>query len=139
MFLTKECDYGVRVIRALADGKKKTVENIAKEEDIPKKYAYKIIKKLEKGGYVHSIRGRDGGYRLIKPLNTFTLVDVVVAVDSRRYVNECLREESTCQFKESPDRPCTVHVELSRLQDLIISELNSKTMDQVLQKEAIDV
>jgi len=28
MLLTKECDYGIRVIRALADGTKKTVEAI---------------------------------------------------------------------------------------------------------------
>lgn len=135
MFLTKECDYGVRVIRALADGTKKTVEAIAIEEDIPKKYAYKIVKKLENGGYVASMRGRGGGYRLCKPLDTFTLVDIVLAVDSKRYVNECMREESNCQFKNHPERPCAVHKELNRLQDLIVAELSIKTMDQVFMLE----
>ena len=139
MFLTKECDYGVRVIRALSDGSKKTVDIIASEQHIPKKYAYKIVKKLERGGYVCSIRGRGGGYRLHKPLNTFTLVDVVVAIDPTRYVNDCLREESSCVFKHNTDEKCLVHIELARLQDLVISSLNAKTMDQVLQVEVCDV
>jgi len=138
MFLTKECDYGVRVIRALSDGTKKTVEIIATEQHIPKKYAYKIVKKLERGGYIYSIRGRGGGYRLQKPLSTFTLVDVVVAIDPDRYINECLRDESTCTFKSSTDK-CLVHLELAKLQDLVISALNAKTMDQILQVEAQDV
>ena len=132
MFLTKECDYGIRVIRALADGEKKTVEIIALEEQIPKKYAYKIIKKLEVGGFVHSTRGRGGGYRLIKPLDTFNLVDIVVSIDSKRYINECLKEDADCPFKSDEKHLCTVHAELERLQSMVIEELSKKTMEQVL-------
>jgi len=139
MFLTKECDYGVRVIRALADETKKTVDVIATEQHIPKKYAYKIVKKLEQGGFVYSIRGRGGGYRINKPLNSFTLVDIVASIDSDRYVNECLRDESTCTFKHDPEGKCLVHLELAKLQDLVMSALNAKTMDQILQVEVKDV
>jgi len=131
MFLTKECDYGVRIIRALADGNKKTVEVIAEQEHIPKKYAYKIVKKLERGGFICSIRGRSGGYQISKPLSSFTLVDVVVAIDPDRYINECLRSESECHFKHQND-VCLVHQELARLQDLVITALNAKTMDKIL-------
>ena len=134
MFLTRECDYGVRVIRALADDTKKTVETIATEEHIPQKYAYKIIKKLERAGFVQSTRGRIGGHRIQKPLSTFTLRDVLLAIDDDRYVNECLRDESTCPFKkhEDEDRACTVHCELVRIQELVMRELGSKTMEEVL-------
>ena len=135
MLLTKECDYGIRVIRALADGTKKTVEFIATEEKIPNKYAYKIVKKLEQAGFIQSTRGRSGGYRLHKPLNTFNLVDVVLAVDSHRYVHECMRTDSTCTFKSNPDQLCTVHIELKRVEALLISELGSKTMEEVLQRK----
>ena len=138
MFLTKECDYGVRVIRALADGKKRTVDVIATGEHIPKKYAYKIVKKLEKGGFINSIRGRNGGYQILKPLDSFTLVDVVVAIDPDRYLNECLRGDSECHFKLQED-VCNVHKELARLQELVITALSAKTMDEILQKEVINV
>jgi len=138
MFLTRECDYGVRVIRALADGRKKTVDTIASEEQIPKKYAYKIVKKLEKNGMIYSIRGRSGGYQIIKPLDSFTLLDVVVAIDPDRYLNECLRSDSECPFKLQ-DEVCKVHNELARLQELVITALNAKTMDKILKPEVTDV
>jgi len=132
MFMTRECDYGVRIIRALADGSKKTVEIIATEEQIPMKYTYKIIKKLVQSGFVHSTRGRVGGYHLKKPLNTFTLFDIIMAVDADRYVNECLRLDSSCVFRDDPDKTCAVHLELSRVQSLIASALSEKSMDVVL-------
>ena len=132
MFLTKECDYGVRIIRALADGTKKTVENIANEEQIPQKYAYKIVKKLERGDLVQSIRGRSGGYLLAKTLDSFTLLDVIAAVDSTRYVNECLQPAYECIFRDHPERPCYVHFELVRIQSHLGDELSSKSMAEVL-------
>jgi len=35
MFLTKECDYGVRIIRALSHEERMTVEAISTAEHIP--------------------------------------------------------------------------------------------------------
>ena len=77
MLLTKECDYGLRIIRALQDKEIKTVLSICEKEYIPYKYAYKILKKLHKAKLVQNKRGPDGGYFLIKPLSSFTIYDVV--------------------------------------------------------------
>jgi len=130
MLLTKECDYGVRIIRVLSDARKKTVKKICDSEYIPEKYAYKILKKLENAGFVQSIRGRDGGYYLNKPLDTFTLYDIAHAVDENLSVFECLREGAACPHK-SQDAPCTVHLEFERIQHMLISEMQSKTMHEV--------
>ena len=139
MFLTKECDYGIRVIRALSDGYKKTVETIAEEEQVPKKFAYKIIKKLEKGGLVRSIRGRSGGYILDVELDSLTLYDIVIALDANRYLNECLSDDNECPFRDHPTRPCSVHVELKLTQDMLMEALKAKTMDKILGKEEKNV
>jgi len=132
MFITKECDYGIRIIRALADGTKKSAIKIATEEKIPHKFTGKIIKKLVRAAYVKSIRGTYGGYQLSRPLNTITLVDIITAVDANRYINECLLSNSACDFKSHPERPCTVHRELVQAQDIMVSALRSKTMDTVI-------
>ena len=130
MFLTKECDYGVRIIRALSCGEKRIVESICEEEHIPGQYAYKILKKLERAGLVQSVRGRNGGYRLHKPLPQITLLDIVTAIDSNLYVNECLREGHDC-VNNRPDSPCTVHIELERVQQAVQDHLSENSM-QVL-------
>jgi len=132
MFITKECDYGIRIIRALADGTKKTANIISNEEKIPYTITSKIIKKLMNAAYVQSIRGSNGGYQLSRPLDTITLVDIITAVDANRCINECLRNSSVCDFKSHPDRPCTVHHELAQAQDIMVSALRSKTMDTVI-------
>ena len=131
MLLTKESDYGIRVIRALASSEKKTVKEICDAEFVPHQYAYKILKKLENAGILQSIRGRDGGYRLAKPMSGFTLYDIVTALDENSLIFECLRDDNTCVFKTA-SKPCSVHDEFKRLQKRLISEMNNVTMDKVI-------
>lgn len=134
MLLIKECDYGIRIIRALSDGALKTVEVISTAEVIPYQYAYKILKKLERAGFVQGIRGRDGGYQLSKLLDSFTLYDVVIAIDENIFVHECLRDGNSCPHKdEGNGTPCTVHHEFNRIQKLIMDEMQKKNMQEVLQ------
>jgi len=131
MLLTKECDYGVRVIRVLADGAKKTVAEICEAERIPGQYAYKILKKLERAGFLRILRGCGGGYELVKPLNTFTLYDVITAIEDKIFIFECLRDDKFCPFKIA-QQPCAVHNEYERIQKMLADELRGKTMDEVL-------
>ena len=133
MFLTRECDYGIRIIRALADGNKKNVETIAGEEHIPIKYAYKIVRKLQAEGYLTCLRGRGGGFTLLKPLNTITMADIVVALDNSRLISECLRDDADCPKRDNEEAPCTVHEELKRVQAALVAELSAQTMDKILQ------
>ena len=131
MLLTKECDYGIRVIRALADGEKKTVQAICDVELVPVPYAYKILKKLEHVGLLRSVRGREGGYQLIASLHQITLYDIVTAIDENFFLFECVADNTVCPHHR-PAQPCAVHLELDRLQSLLVAEMRSKTMHEVL-------
>ena len=134
IFLTKECDYGIRMIRSLAKGEKKTVQGIVETEKIPLQYAYKILKKLEKGGFVSSIRGRDGGYVLKKALSSYSLYDVATSIENNLFVFECLHKKDACIFREA-EQPCRIHCEFERIQKVLIDELTSKSMAEVLLKK----
>ena len=48
MLITRETDYALRLVRSLADGERRSVSQLSDEEQIPKAFAYKIIKKLER-------------------------------------------------------------------------------------------
>ena len=131
MLLTKESDYGIRVIRALSTDEKMTVREICDAEHIPNQYAYKILKKLEHAGFVQGLRGRDGGYQLVKPLDMYSLYDVAVSLDGDFAVFECLKDDSQCLFKDT-EHPCTVHKEFMRLQAILVDEMKKVTMDKLL-------
>ena len=46
MLITRECDYAVRVLRAMAEEKRVSVNEICEKELITAPFAYKILKKL---------------------------------------------------------------------------------------------
>ena len=131
VLLTRECDYAVRLVRALADSKKKTVQAICEQEHIPTQYAYKILKKLENAGLVKSRRGPDGGYYLHKPPSSVTLLDIVTSIDSNLLLNECLKANKECS-RNTEDLPCSVHKELTRIQSVLVDELGRHNMEDLL-------
>ena len=61
MMITRESDYAVRMICALKDGEQLTIEQICRKEQVPRQFAYKILKKLEKAGLV-DVYKRQGYY-----------------------------------------------------------------------------
>jgi len=129
MLVSKQCEYGVRLVRALVDGRN-TVKGICDEQKIPYKFAFKIIKKLEKAGFVKGKRGNNGGYVLLKSLHDFTLFDVLYALDKNSYINKCLLGNSNC-LRHISNAQCHVHDELHRIQKNIITELKSKSVAEV--------
>ena len=86
MLITRECDYAVRIVRALAGGEKLCVNQICEKEDLTPAFVYKILKKLEKKEIVKSFRGSNGGYALKKALGELTLLDVYLAVEPDFYM-----------------------------------------------------
>ena len=131
MLLTKECDYSLRIMRALGDEEQRTVKTICDMEHIPHKYAYKILKKLQKAGFVQNKLGPSGGYFLLKPLDSFTMYDVVSAVDENLFLFECLKNEKLCPLNNE-DAPCKVHTEFIRIQNVLVSEMKAKNMRECL-------
>ena len=72
MLITRETDYALRILRALAPGSCLTVGEIAEKESLPHKFTYKIMKKLEKAGIIRIIRGVNGGCQPV----SYTHLDV---------------------------------------------------------------
>ncbi len=131
MFLTRECDYAIRVVRALADMDMKSVSEISDLEHIPRPFAYKILKKLEVAGFVSAYRGPYGGYKLASDPDNITLYDLVSSIDSQLFVNECLQPGYSCPLNTIGKR-CAVHEELARIQDILIKELRAKKMSELV-------
>jgi Rrf2 family protein len=131
VFITKEADYAVRVIRELSLGGKEKVRDICESERIPRQYGYKILKKLEKAGIVLSYRGVDGGYALAREPRLITLFDVITAVDGEPLLNECLRHGASCPMNGKGARRCKVHGEFSRIQSLILKHLKEKSLEEI--------
>ena len=119
----------MRICRVLRDGKVHNVREICQLEDIPRAFAYKILRELELADLVKSERGNQGGYYLNKPLNELTLYDVVNVTEGDLAILHCMKEE--CE-RNSSDMPCKVHEEIERIQNILIEEMKKKTIDEIM-------
>ena len=129
MLITRRSDYAMRICRVMHDGKVHNVREICQAEEIPKAFAYKILRELEMAGLVKSERGNQGGYYLNRPLSELTLYDVVNITEDDLAILHCMKEECN----RNPDSmPCKVHQEIERIQNILIDELKKKTIEEIL-------
>lgn len=133
MFITRECDYAVRVIRALAEEERLSVNEICEKEDITAPFAYKILKKLQKAEIVRGYRGVHGGYSMKRELENVTLLDVYQAIDPELFIIECMNPEYDCKRNGCDGIPCRVHNELVRVQQNLMEHLSEKSLKEIFQ------
>lgn len=88
--------YALRVLVDLAEnGKKKNVSirEIAERQRISDKYLEGIVARLSAAGYVKSVRGKYGGYRLAKEPKDYTVYDILRAAEDSIALVACLEDE----------------------------------------------
>ena len=134
MFITRECDYAVRVIRALQGESRLSVPEICEKEAITAPFAYKILKKLQKAKIVKGYRGVHGGYSLDRGADELTLYDVYEAIDPGMFIIECLDPQYDCARDGQDGIPCLVHRELADIQSQLFAMLKRKTLVQILEE-----
>ena len=87
--------YAVRVMFDLAlnnSGESIKVKEIAARQNISEKYLEQIIAILNKAGYVRSVRGAQGGYRLTKEPEEYTIGMILRLTEGSLAPVACLDE-----------------------------------------------
>lgn len=129
MLITKKSDYALRICRVLRDGKTHSVGDICEKENVPKAFAYKIIRGMEQAGIVESERGNKGGYRLLRKLDELTVYDIVANTEDDVAIVHCINEE--CE-RNTNDMPCRMHMEMERIQSILEKEMKGRTIEEIL-------
>lgn len=132
MLFTKECDYAIRIMRALSSGELNSVSRICEMEHLPSAMTYKITRKLEKSGFLKSCRGTNGGYALNRQLAETSLYDICATIDPDILLLECMKDSYHCS-RNNPKHPCLVHHEFCRLQGILVQEMKQKSLAELFQ------
>ncbi len=82
MHISTRSDYSLRVLIELARASGTTsAEHLASAQSIPRRYLDQILSTLKRSGFLTSVRGSDGGYRMARDPATITVAEVMRAVD----------------------------------------------------------
>ena len=91
MQLTKFTDYSLRTLVYLGEHPDEliTIKEISDYYCIVHSHLTKVVNLLSTSGYVHGVRGRNGGIRLAKPPQDIMIGAVVRATEENLFVLEC--------------------------------------------------
>jgi Rrf2 family protein len=130
--LTNKGKYGLKAMVHLAGmppGQPALVADIAAANNIPKKFLDAILGELRTAGFVHSKKGRGGGYVLARSPHEITVGEIVRALDgplapiacaSRNFYRRC----DDCQAEVQ----CAVRLIMIEARDAIAQVLENRTL-----------
>jgi Rrf2 family protein len=113
--ITQKMKYALKALLVLADakadgGESLRIEEIARKSAAPKRFLEHILLELRNAGIIASIRGRSGGYMLIKEPKQVGLAELLRLIDgpiaplpclSRRAYQRCddCSDEESCRIR----------------------------------------
>ena len=128
--------YALRIMIDLAqhdDGEAVSLKDIARRQEVSAKYLELIVAILNKAGFVHSTRGKAGGYRLARSADTYTVGSILKLTEGSLAPVACLGGgESSCA------RACSSEAlpMWQRLDQLNDEYLESVTLQDLLDQAA---
>ncbi len=99
MKLTSYTNYAMRCLQlaALKDPELIRVDDVCFIHGISRPHIVKVVHELGKAGYITTLRGRGGGFRLSRPAEDIIVGDVVRFTEGPLDVVECFNpEKNTC-------------------------------------------
>lgn len=131
--------YALRIMLDLAlhnSGELVPLKDIAKRQGMTVKYMEQIIAPLVKGGFVFSLRGSNGGYRLSRKPSEYTCGDILRCLEGPLAPTACLEVEGTVNcpradicatlpFWKGLNKVINDYVDSVTLEDLVNQEIAS--------------
>jgi Rrf2 family nitric oxide-sensitive transcriptional repressor len=91
MQITRYSDYSLRVLIYLAvrSDRLATIEEIAQAYGISKAHLMKVVHQMGRAGFLETVRGRGGGFRLARAPEDITVGDVIRYTEEKMDLVEC--------------------------------------------------
>lgn len=145
--LTRKTDYGLIALSHLAanQGRVVSAREIAAKYRVPLALLMNLLKLCAGAGLVESVRGARGGYRLGKPADQITLVELVEAIEGPLRLSQChgltepqgniqpADKEPSCQVGSC----CPVRVAVNNVHMRLQGFLSEMTIADVAQMAAV--
>ncbi len=99
MWVSTKAQYGMRALIEIGLGgdRATSLKTVADREGLSHQYLEQIFAVLRKAGIVDSIRGARGGYRLARPANQISALEVVELLEGSVAPVTCVEDEGSCE------------------------------------------
>jgi Rrf2 family nitric oxide-sensitive transcriptional repressor len=135
MRLTLHTDFALRVLIqvGLNDGKLTTIKDIAQTFNISKTHLMKVVNDLSQKGYLDTVRGRNGGIRLMRKARDINIGQVVRDTEQQLDVIGCIRHKDYCPI----ERACVLRGALRDATDAFLAVLDGHTLADLIKPQRV--
>jgi putative HTH-type transcriptional regulator yffB len=132
--------YVLLMLDQLPEGKYINTISLSERLEVSDSYLKKIIKLLDNEGLVKSVRGKNGGIALSKPLSQITFYDVFVAIEGKNRIFESqnLLKKFLGNEESKKAKRCVVTSSLDIIENTLVATLTSITLSQVAHQSEIN-
>ncbi len=129
--ISPTAEYALRAVVAIAqtDGHSTTTSSITKTTKVPAGYLPKVLQMLGRAGLVDSRRGAGGGFKLTKPPNMLSVLEVVNAVDPIKRIKEC-----PLGLETHGVNLCPLHMRLDKATEHVEHSFATTSISELLQQ-----
>jgi Rrf2 family iron-sulfur cluster assembly transcriptional regulator len=133
--ITTKGRYALRAALALAqlgkNGEMVSVGSLSQAEQISSVFLEQIFFKLKKAGIVRSVRGPGGGFSFDRPLDSFSVHDVLEAAGEELTVLPCDRSLADCDRETD----CITHKMLLTVTKVVSDYMKSISIKTLLESD----
>ena len=110
-----------------------TIKSISERQDISSKYLEQIISILSRAGYVKSIRGAQGGYKLARPAEDYTVGSILRLIEGSLVPVACMDDDhNTCPRCET----CVTLDVWKRIDEAVSGVVNTVTLADLVRQSS---
>jgi Rrf2 family nitric oxide-sensitive transcriptional repressor len=133
MRLTLNTDFALRVLIhvGLCGDKLTTINDIARSFGISKQHLMKVVNNLSQNGYLETLRGRNGGLRLMREPRHINIGQVVRDTENQLNVIGCLERRGFCAI----ERACVLRSALQDATQAFLAVLDAYTLADLIKPQ----
>ena len=133
--ISNKCKYAIKALiyisSASETGNSIMTSSIAHSQKIPRKFLESILRDLRNNGILESRRGKDGGFRLLKPAEQISITEVIRIMDGPIALLPCVslnyyRSCDTCE-----EQNCKVKGVFEQVRDRSLEVLNNTSIQSL--------
>lgn len=128
--ISKKSDYGLLVIQQLMDQTDFVpLSKLVKITRLPQRFVARIAADLVRHKILSSREGKNGGYKILRNLNTITLFDFLKIFNDNPQLVQCLDPRYVCSYKKLCKHTASIK---NKVSIILLRGLRSNTLRDVL-------
>ena len=132
--LARDTDYAVRAILYMArhNGALISTADLDRDLDLPRPFMRKTLQVLQKEGYLISVKGYKGGFRLKRKPSSIYLIDLMRIFQGEISLSDCLFKKKICECVVS----CPLRRVVKSMESDLLKKLKTVTINDLMKDGA---